>query len=159
MKPLFALSLLTAAALLAACTDDPDRVGILLDSPVEGAAYRLSSGGSGQTNAQGQFIYRDGDRVTFSIGDVNLPETAAKSEVTPLDMVGASTPHDPRAVALARFLQTLDSDDNPDNGIRIDHLMLSPEAADRLQGAHVEKHVRGWEKPSDHVPVAISLDV
>jgi hypothetical protein len=35
--------------------------------------------------------------------------------------------------------------------------MLSPEAADRLQWADVEKHVRGWEKPSDHVPVAISL--
>ena len=43
------------------------------------------------------------------------------------------------------------------NGIRIDHLMLSPEAANILQSATVEKHVRGWEKPSDHVPVAISL--
>ena len=43
------------------------------------------------------------------------------------------------------------------NGIRIDHLMLSPEAANLLQSATVEKNVRGWEKPSDHVPVAISL--
>lgn len=43
------------------------------------------------------------------------------------------------------------------NGIRIDHLMLSPEAADRLERAEVEKHVRGWERPSDHVPVAIWL--
>ncbi|MCO4316386.1 exodeoxyribonuclease III [Phyllobacterium sp. 21LDTY02-6] len=43
------------------------------------------------------------------------------------------------------------------NGIRIDHLMLSPEAANMLDSASVEKHVRGWEKPSDHVPVAISL--
>ena len=41
------------------------------------------------------------------------------------------------------------------NGIRIDHLLLSPEAANRLQSAAVEKHVRAWEKPSDHVPVAI----
>jgi exodeoxyribonuclease-3 len=41
------------------------------------------------------------------------------------------------------------------NGIRIDHLMLSPEAANLLKSATVEKHVRGWEKPSDHVPVAI----
>ena len=40
------------------------------------------------------------------------------------------------------------------NGIRIDHLMLSPEAANRLQSVAVEKHVRAWEKPSDHVPVA-----
>jgi exodeoxyribonuclease-3 len=39
-------------------------------------------------------------------------------------------------------------------GIRIDHLMLSPEAADRLVSTGIEKHVRGWEKPSDHVPVA-----
>jgi exodeoxyribonuclease III len=39
------------------------------------------------------------------------------------------------------------------NGIRIDHLMLSPEAADRLAAAGVDRHVRAWEKPSDHVPV------
>ena len=44
------------------------------------------------------------------------------------------------------------------NGIRIDHLMLSPEAANRLQSADIEKHVRGWEKPSDHVPVIAQLD-
>ena len=43
------------------------------------------------------------------------------------------------------------------NGIRIDHLMLSPEAADRLAAASVEKHVRSWEKPSDHVPTAVEL--
>jgi len=39
------------------------------------------------------------------------------------------------------------------NGIRIDHLLLSPQAADRLKHVRVEKHTRGWEKPSDHVPV------
>ena len=41
------------------------------------------------------------------------------------------------------------------NGIRIDHLLMSPEAANRLRSAEIDKHVRGWEKPSDHVPVAI----
>lgn len=44
-----------------------------------------------------------------------------------------------------------------DNGIRIDHLLLSPQAADRLAGAEIHRHVRGWEKPSDHVPVVITL--
>jgi len=39
------------------------------------------------------------------------------------------------------------------NGIRIDHLLLSPQAADRLTASGIDKHVRGWEKPSDHVPV------
>ena len=38
------------------------------------------------------------------------------------------------------------------NGIRIDHLLLSPEATDRLKSTAIEKHVRSWEKPSDHVP-------
>ncbi|MBH0238872.1 exodeoxyribonuclease III [Methylobrevis albus] len=45
------------------------------------------------------------------------------------------------------------------HGIRIDHLMLSPQAADRLTGCEVVKHVRAWEKPSDHVPVVVTLDL
>lgn len=45
------------------------------------------------------------------------------------------------------------------NGIRIDHLLLSPEAANRFASATIEKHVRAWEKPSDHVPVAIDLNL
>ena len=43
------------------------------------------------------------------------------------------------------------------NGIRIDHLLLSPQAADLLQDAGIDKQVRGREKPSDHVPVWIEL--
>lgn len=43
------------------------------------------------------------------------------------------------------------------NGIRIDHLLLSPQAADRLVSAEIHKDVRGHEKPSDHVPVLIEL--
>lgn len=45
------------------------------------------------------------------------------------------------------------------NGIRIDHLLLSPQAADRLTGSGIDRHVRSWEKPSDHVPVYIDLDL
>ena len=44
-----------------------------------------------------------------------------------------------------------------DDGIRIDHLLLSPQAADRLVSAQVDRFTRGWEKPSDHVPVWIEL--
>jgi exodeoxyribonuclease-3 len=39
------------------------------------------------------------------------------------------------------------------DGIRIDHLLLSPQAADRLESVTVHREVRGWDKPSDHVPV------
>jgi exodeoxyribonuclease III len=43
------------------------------------------------------------------------------------------------------------------NGIRIDHFLLSPQAADRLQGVEVHRDVRGWDKPSDHVPVVATF--
>jgi exodeoxyribonuclease-3 len=45
-----------------------------------------------------------------------------------------------------------------DNGIRIDHLLLSPQAADLLRDARIDREVRGGDKPSDHVPVWIELD-
>ncbi|MDX5330824.1 MAG: exodeoxyribonuclease III, partial [Caulobacteraceae bacterium] len=44
------------------------------------------------------------------------------------------------------------------HGIRIDHALLSPQAADRLQKAEIHRDVRAWEKPSDHVPLVIELD-
>ena len=40
-----------------------------------------------------------------------------------------------------------------DNGIRIDHILLSPEAANRLQNAGIDKMPRGLDRPSDHTPV------
>jgi exodeoxyribonuclease-3 len=46
-----------------------------------------------------------------------------------------------------------------DHGIRIDHLMLSPQAADRRKSCRVDRHVRGREKPSDHAPVVAELDL
>ena len=44
-------------------------------------------------------------------------------------------------------------------GIRIDHILLSPQAADRLRGCEIDRDVRGGERPSDHVPVWCELDV
>ena len=45
------------------------------------------------------------------------------------------------------------------DGIRIDHLLLSPQAADRLTDSGIDRQVRGWDKPSDHVPVYVDLDI
>ena len=45
------------------------------------------------------------------------------------------------------------------NGIRIDHALLSPQAADKLAGVAIHKHVRAWDKPSDHVPLVVELDL
>ncbi|SNR58709.1 exodeoxyribonuclease III [Puniceibacterium sediminis] len=46
---------------------------------------------------------------------------------------------------------------NRNNGIRIDHFLLSPACADMLTNCEIDKHVRGREKPSDHVPVWVDL--
>ena len=45
-----------------------------------------------------------------------------------------------------------------DAGLRIDHFLLSPHLKNRLSDAGVDRHVRGWEKSSDHAPVWIKLD-
>jgi exodeoxyribonuclease-3 len=46
-----------------------------------------------------------------------------------------------------------------DAGLRIDHLLLSPALAPKLKKAEVDRHVRGREKPSDHAPTWVELDV
>lgn len=46
---------------------------------------------------------------------------------------------------------------NRDDGIRIDHFLLSPQCADLLTDCQIDKEVRGREKPSDHVPVWVEL--
>lgn len=43
------------------------------------------------------------------------------------------------------------------NGIRIDHVLLSPQAADLLQDVGIARDERGRDKPSDHVPVWVHL--
>jgi len=44
-------------------------------------------------------------------------------------------------------------------GIRIDHLLLSPQAADKLTALRIDKNVRDGVKPSDHVPVIGTFDL
>ncbi|WP_424932022.1 exodeoxyribonuclease III [Amaricoccus macauensis] len=45
------------------------------------------------------------------------------------------------------------------NGIRIDHFLLTPQAADRLTACGIDKDIRSREKPSDHVPIWVDLDL
>ena len=46
-----------------------------------------------------------------------------------------------------------------DNGLLIDHLLLSPQAADLLTAAGIDRKPRGKERPSDHTPVWCELSV
>ena len=44
------------------------------------------------------------------------------------------------------------------NGIRIDHVLLSPQAMDRLENCDIDQEPRGWDRPSDHAPVWIEMN-
>lgn len=46
-----------------------------------------------------------------------------------------------------------------DDGLRIDHFLLSPQAADHISGFRVEKNIRALDKASDHAPVIIHLNI
>jgi exodeoxyribonuclease-3 len=48
---------------------------------------------------------------------------------------------------------------NRNHGIRIDHVLLSPQAADRLGPVTIHRAVRARDKPSDHVPVVVELNL
>ena len=117
------IAVLTA---LTACGDDdvPVRMetGIFIDSPVMNINYATTSD-IGKTNAAGEFSYVLGDKITFSIGGVTFPEVLASEIVTPLDLaIAASDDAQVQtniAVNIARLLQSLDIDGNPQNGIEI----------------------------------------
>jgi exodeoxyribonuclease-3 len=81
------------------------------------------------------------------------PETRGKyRELLSLGFTDAlRTTHDGKG--LYTFWDYFAGNFEKNNGIRIDHLLLSPLAADRLQSVAIDKQVRAAEKPSDHVPI------
>lgn len=48
--------------------------------------------------------------------------------------------------------------DASDRGRRLDHIWVTPPLRDRLSGAEIPRHMRGWDKASDHVPVIVRFD-
>lgn len=123
---------------LAACSShDEDEVeqeqpesyktGVFIDSPVINIDYQTDSK-DGKTNASGEFQYLQGDKITFFIDNIALPEVTAASIITPIDIAkAASDDLDTQsniAVNIARLLQTLDNDDDPENGIDIEQNLV-----------------------------------
>lgn len=111
-------SSLALSTLLASCGGSGLKTGIFSDSPVSGLTYTTSTA-DGVTDEDGRFEYREGETVVFSIGSLALPVVVGTELVTPLDMAGSDDITDPSVVNIARLLQSLDEDSNPDNGISI----------------------------------------
>ncbi|MCP5265609.1 MAG: Ig-like domain-containing protein [Burkholderiaceae bacterium] len=99
--------------------------GTLVDSPVAGIGYRTATR-SGTTDANGRFDYLPGETVTFFIGNVTLPPIPAKATITPFDFSGSPDSFHQIALNVASFLQSLDSDGNPANGISIPSTAAAP---------------------------------
>ncbi|WP_339676965.1 hypothetical protein [uncultured Zhongshania sp.] len=89
--------------------------GIFTDSPVFGVKYQTDSL-QGLTNALGEFDYRDGESVVFSIGDFEFPSVSATQQITPTDLAQGNSEV---RTNILQLLQSLDDDSNPDNGISI----------------------------------------
>ncbi|MEM8982330.1 MAG: hypothetical protein AAGC71_04850 [Pseudomonadota bacterium] len=92
--------------------------GAFKDSNVEGLRFE-SGAQSGSTDAAGRYQCETGSDVTFSIGAVMLGSTACSTLASPPALIGDGTLDDPATLNMAAFLQMLDTDEDPNNGITI----------------------------------------
>ncbi len=92
--------------------------GVFVDSAVQGVSFETASQ-SGITNSNGEFNYLAGEQVTFSIGSTQLPSVAAAAQVSPVDIAANGMNSSAMTTNIARLLQSLDQDGNPENGIVI----------------------------------------
>ncbi len=94
--------------------------GIFTDSKVEGLKYTTETH-TGFTDENGEFDYEEGETVTLYVGDIRLGSAPAAEEISPIDIASAvdADINSLEVQNIAAFLQTLDEDGNPDNGIKI----------------------------------------
>ncbi|PZN34694.1 MAG: hypothetical protein DIU71_01925 [Proteobacteria bacterium] len=92
--------------------------GVFTDSEVVNIGYRTATQ-EGVTNENGEFSYLEGESVVFFIGELELPPVQAQPVVTPLDIAGTDDLEHPVVVNIARLLQSLDADGDPDTKIQI----------------------------------------
>ncbi len=149
--------------------------GFLIDSPVAGVDYYLNGVLTGKTAQDGSFTYAAGDRVTFKIGTITLGDgitVGADGKVFMQDLAGVSrgSALDPKVLRLAQLLQSLDADNNPDNGITIDTSRLRDNLPDTVidgetkvetllkPGVTVVKPADALDHLNDNSPVLKGMD-
>ena len=98
--------------------------GRFVDAAVEGLRFETPTQ-SGLTDGNGIFQYIAGETVSFFIGDILLGTSTGLTKLTPLNLVPESDLNDPQVVNILRFVQSLDEDQNLDNGIRISNAVTT----------------------------------
>lgn len=123
--------------------------GVFVDSPVQGLDY-MTPTHTGITDEEGRFTCLEGEMITFMIGDVTLGQAKVKEIMTSLDFLDESeTPFDlthPMVTNMGRFLQSLDADGDPENGIT-----LSEEVRAEINGRMIDfyQSVEDFENDPD----------
>lgn len=118
--------------------------GILEDSALGGVDFQTLSY-TGTTDVDGMFKYFNGRSITFSLGDVALGSVMPKQRMSIIDLVaGAEDVTNQTVTNMARFLQSLDDDDNPDNGI-----LITQAVKDEMQGMEINFAKSASEFESD----------
>lgn len=120
------LSIIMTAVFLTACGggggsgdgNTATKSGAFVDSPVAGLSYRTSTQ-TGTTDSSGSFNYREGEMISFSLGDLLLGSFVGSSVITPVEISNAFSVENTKVTNLARLLQTLDADNDPSNGIEL----------------------------------------
>ncbi len=124
--------------------------GVFVDAPVEGLEFAAYDAGgalleSGVTNSAGEFHYSPGGTVTFSLaqGVLELGSAPGAVVVSPADLVdhAGATVSGPHTVLrnLLRFLQTLDADGDPMNGISIPDIPASIASSQFPDGFDIQR--------------------
>lgn len=99
--------------------------GQFIDSAIAGLNYECSSGINGVTDLFGMFTCTAGDTISFNINGFQIGSSLVGETITPRTLY----PNNPEVVTnLAQLLQTIDSDNNPANGIQIDSKSFAVEA-------------------------------
>ena len=148
------------------------------EKPVEGGKYAYKLAWMDRLQARAEELMSD-EMPFLMAGDYNViaqPEDAARPEtwegdaacrpeslaayrkLVNLGLTDATLARDPRPGQFT-FWDYQAGAWNRNNGIRIDHFLLSPACADMLVDTGIDKDIRAREKPSDHVPIWVELKV
>jgi hypothetical protein len=92
--------------------------GQFKDANVSGLSFE-SGTHTGITDALGSFSCNSDQRISFAVGAVALGSSDCAEVVTPVSLIANGTPHAPAVVNIARFLQMLDSNGDPGDGIEV----------------------------------------
>ena len=83
---------------------------------------------------------------------------AARNAGNWIDAMRVYTP-EPEKLYTWWSYRAMDNWRTADRGRRLDHIWVSPELADRVSSLKIRREARGWERPSDHVPVTARVEL